>query len=357
MLRSLYITATFLLVLVPAWVSMASPIQSLVDMERICRFSTLQAGTASANVADVSAAMHEDSGRLFAMPEDYSNDPKRAKSKHTRAKTITSLMEARDYVVERGGVLLRTYTVRFDAQDFELIEDSEHEDLLVLHFPPTVPLFDNEAMVAWTTPTSLSFRVDREDAEEMLALHEQEKLYLEAHVQLAAREAPQRAICRTHQDLPTVEFMLLEGTLHDADDRRPLHHSVTDRYERAACEQYTTDTTADDAPPRVRVTNVSSIGDHSLSHTEGTVLQLIAETDVHVCYMQALRQNSAMRGALVIEFSLSETGHIENSGVVIDATNDRSLTQCTISTLERAEIVREKDASPLNVRVNLTFSR
>src|SRR5699024_539379 len=168
---------------------------------------------------------------------------------------------------------------------------------------------------------------------------------------------PQRAICRAHEDQPTVEFLLLEGTLHDASDRRPLHHAVTDRYERAACEQRTVDALPDNATPQVRVTNLSSIGDHSLSYTEGSILQLITETDVHTCYMQALRQNSAMRGALVIEFSLNEDGHIENSGVVIDATNDRALTQCTISTLEKAEIVREKDASPLNVRVNLTFSR
>src|SRR5690625_7001720 len=111
MLRSLYITATFLLVLVPAWVSMASPIQSLVDMERICRFSTLQAGTASANVADVSAAMHEDSGRLFAMPEDYSNDPKRAKSKNTRAKTITSLMEDRKSTRLNSSHVANSYAV------------------------------------------------------------------------------------------------------------------------------------------------------------------------------------------------------------------------------------------------------
>lgn len=357
MLRSLYITGTFMLVMLPAWVGMASPIQSLVDMERICRFSSLRMGASSASLADASATFQEDAGLIFAAPEDYSNDSKRVKSAKPSTQTIASLIEARDYAVQRGGILMRTYTVRFDADDFELVEDPNHEDLLVLHFPPTVPLFDDEAMVAWSTPTSLSFRVDREDAEEMLALHAQDKLYLEAHVQLAAREAPQHAICRTHDEQPTVEFMLLEGTLHDANDRRPLHHSVTDRYERAACEQHSTDSLPDDALPRVRVTNLSSIGDHSLSHTEGTILQLITETDVHSCYMQALRQNSAMRGALVIEFSLSETGHIENSGVVIDATNDRALTQCTISTLEKTEIVREKDASPLNVRVNLTFSR
>lgn len=356
MLRSLYITGTLLLVLLPAWNGMAAPIQSLVDMEKICRFSSLRASAATKNNADTQSAT-DNTGPAFAPTENAPLNFERTKDAAIGTQTLAALVEARDYAVERGGVLMRTYTLRFDAQDFELLEDPDQEDLLVLHFPPTVPLFDDEAMAAWSTPTSLSFRVDKEDAEEMLVLHAQENLYLEAHVQLAARQAPQRAICRTHEEQPTVEFLLLEGTLHDAKDRRPLHHAVTDRYERAACEQHTADALPDNAAPRVRVTNLSSIGDHSLSYTEGSILQLITETDVHTCYMQALRQNSAMRGALVIEFSLNENGHIENSGVVIDATNNRALTQCTISTLENAEIVREKDASPLNVRVNLTFSR
>lgn len=357
MLRSIYITGFFLLALAPAWTGMAAPIQSIVDVERICNLSSLKPSASAQANAEQAVEEELPAGLNFFGSEAHAPADTQRRSKNAEPPAIASLIAARDHAINRGGVLMRTYTVRFDASDFELVEDPDDENLLVLHFPPTVPIFDNEAMIAWSTPTSLSFEVDSADAAEMLSLYEDEKLYLEAHVQLAAREAPQRALCRTHEKQPTVEFLLLEGTLHDANDQRALQHAVTDRYERAACEQHNDESLPDNAKPRVTVTNLSSIGSNSLSHTEGTILQLVTETDVHGCYMQALRQNSAMRGALVIEFSLNEEGHIENSGVVIDATNDSALTQCTISTLEQAEILRDKDASPLNVRVNLTFSR
>lgn len=357
MLRSIYITGALLLAIAPALTGMTAPIQSAEDIRRICELSpVLPSHTTDSNAR--SAAGNSLGARLrFVSAEGTPNDAEPARSNPSQAQTIASLVQARDYTVERGGVLMRTYTVRFNAQDFEFVEDDTDDDIVTLHFPSTVPLFDEEATAAWSTPTSLRFRVGKADVEHLLQLHDKNQLYLEAHVQLSAREAPNRPICRSNDDRPAVELLLLEGTLHNADDRRPLHHAVTERYERATCDHRSAKQMADDAIPRIQVTNLSSIGAQSLSDSEGLMLQLVTEIDVHACYMHALRNNSAMRGALVIEFALDENGHIVDSGVVIDATNDRSLTRCTISTLGNVEIPRDDNASPLTVRVNLTFSR
>lgn len=357
MLRSIYITGALLLALSPALTGMSAPIQSADDVKRICDFSPVLPSKSEDFKSRSADANSLDSYVRFASAEAPSNKDDSARSYPSSAQTIASLVRARDYTVNRGGVLMRTYTVRFDADDFEFLRDEKDSDLLILHFPPTVPLFDDEAIAAWSAPTSLSFRVGEERAQDMMRLHSENELYLEAHVQLSAREAPNRPICQPNQEHPAVEFLLLEGTLRNTDDRRPLYHAVTERYERAACEHRSATSVPDDAIPRVQVTSVSSIGEQSLSETEGVVLQLVTEIDVHACYMHALRGNSAMRGALVIEFALDEHGQIIDSGVVIDATNDRSLTRCTIDTIGNLEIPRDENASPLTVRLNLTFSR
>lgn len=357
MLRSIYITGALLLALSPALTGMTAPIQSADDVKKICDFSSMLLSTSKDKNHHSADANSLDSYLRFASAEDLSDRNDSARSYPSDAQTIAALVQARNYTVNRGGVLMRTYTVRFDAEDFEFFKDEADSDLLVLHFPPTVPIFDDQATAAWSTPTSLSFRVDEESAQDMLRLHRENELYLEAHVQLSAREAPNRPICQPDQERPAVELLLLEGTLRNTDDRRPLHHAVTDRYERATCEHHSAISMPDDAIPRVQVTNVSSVGAQSLSDDEGLVLQLVTEIDVHACYMHALRNNAAMRGALVIEFALDEHGQIIDSGVVIDATNDRSLTRCTIATIGNIEIPRDDDASPLTVRLNLTFSR
>lgn len=357
MLRSIYITGALLLAMSPALTGMTAPIQSAEDVQRICDFSPVLPNHSKDTKAR-SGSNNSLGARLrFVSAENTPDEADSARSYPSKAQTIASLVHARDYTVNRGGVLMRTYTVRFNAEDFEFLEDDTDGDLLVLYFPPTVSLFDEKATAAWSTPTSLSFRVGKEDAQNVMRLHSENELYLEANVQLSAREAPDRPICRPDDDQPAVELLLLEGTLHNADDRRPLHHAVTERYDRVACDHRSAKSMPDDAVPKVQVTSVSSIGAQALSNSEGLMLQLVTEIDVHACYMHALRNNSAMRGALVIEFALDEHGHIVDSGVVIDATNDRSLTSCTISTLGNLEIPRDEDASPLTVRLNLTFSR
>lgn len=359
MIRSTHIIKGIVLALLPAIAGVAAPVQSRLDVEQLCYYSLARRSPyagglsdplaeSSFNAAPATRFAASSSGRtaLHDVPVPQHHD------------SLTAALEARDYVVDRGRVLMRDYELNFDSSSFHFLPYDADVGLLGLQFVTKTPLFGDSVHAVWADPQPLYFHVTAEQAEELEALRTARALSVNARVQLAAREEPSRPICvRDAQDRPVVELLLLDGTLLATSSQQPLGHAVTDRFDQAACDNLPHDPERHDPVPKVRVTQLSSVGDSSLSDTEGAMLRLLAETELHACYMDALRHNAALRGAVVVEFSLDPSGDVNNAGVVIDAANNAALTRCTISTLDTSAVPREADSAALSVRMNLTFSR
>lgn len=358
MIRSKHIIGGIVLAILPAIAGVAAPVQSRVDIEQLCYYSLARRSPYAGAGLDALAESSFSASPMARLVAVGGTDAAQAPPVARHHDSLTAAMEARDYVVDRGRILMRDYEVSFDSSSFRFLPYDADVGLLGLQFAPQAQLFGGSVHTVWADPQPLYFHVTAEQAEELEALRSAKALSVNARVQLAAREAPERPICtRDEQDRPVVELLLLDGTLLATSSRQALGYAVSERFDRAACDKLPSEPDLRDNVPKVRVTQLSSIGESSLSDAEGAMLRLLAETELHGCYMDALRSNAALRGAVVVEFSLNEHGELADSGVIIDAANNATLTRCTIAALDASAVPRSQDAAPLNVRMNLTFSR
>lgn len=367
MYRFAHITVGVLLAFLPAVRGVAAPIQSRVDVEQLCYYSQARQSPFAGTVGDTGTESAFMAGAI--VPASASSAPARhaVPSSSTKSGTrqrdpLSVALEARDYVEERGRVLMRDYEMNFDSSSFRFLPYDSDVGLLGLQFSPKAPLFGGLVHAVWTEESQpLYFEVSAEQAEELEALRSARALTVNARVQLSAREAPQHAFCeRDEHGQPLLELLLLDGTLVATSNRQVLGKAVTERYDRTLCNrpQSSNPRGRDTAiTPVVRATELASVGESSLTDVEGAMIRLLAETELHTCYMDALRHNAALRGALVVEFSMDARGHLKDAGVLIDAANNPNLTRCTISVLDGARVPRTSDSAPLNVRMNLSFTR
>lgn len=360
MYRSAHITAGVLLAIVPALSGVAAPIQSRVDVEQLCFYSQARQSPFAGTVAD--AGGESPFGASMAAPVSVQSVRGSGTAIGRARDPLPAALEARDYVEERGRVVMRDYEMKFDSNSFRFLPYDADVGLLGLQFAPRAPLFGGLAHAVWTEESqALYFEVSAEQAEELEALRSARALSVSARVQLSARDAPQHSFCeRDEHGRPLLELLLLDGTLIATSNRQVLGTAVTDRYDRARCDRPTATNSqgrTDDTTPIVRATELASVGETSLTDVEGAMIRLLAETELHTCYMDALRNNAALRGALVVEFSMDARGKLANAGVLIDATNNPTLTRCTIGALDAARVMRGSDATALNVRMNLSFTR
>lgn len=357
---SRHIIGGMILAMLPAFTGVAAPIQSRVDVEQLCYYSLARrspyAGLGADNLAEVS--FNAASNARFASISGNAGTQAREIPLARHHDSLTAALETRDYVVDRGRILMRDYHVSFDSSNFSFLPYDSDVGLLGLQLAPQAQLFHGDVQAVWADAQPLYFAVTAEEAEELEALRSARALSVNARVQLAARETPDRPICtRGDDDQPIIEFLLLDGTLLANANQQVLGYAISERFERAACDKLPNEPERRDDVPKVRVIDLASVGDDHLSDTEGAMIRLLAETELHGCYMDALRHNAALRGAVVVEFSLDEQGSLRDSGIIIDAANNSTLTHCTLSTLDAANVPRPEDAAPLNVRMNLTFSR
>ena len=357
---SKHIISGLVLALLPALAAVAAPMQSRVDVEQLCYYSMAR----NSPYAALSAEARRDAGTQRGAMQivTASHTPSRAELLEQASvrphDSIAAALEARDYVVDRGRVVMRDYEVSVDAEAFRFLPYDADVGLLGLQFAAHVPLFDGDATAVMTDPQPLYFEVSAEQAEELEALRSARALSVTARVQLSARETPQRSFCTRDEDgRPVIELLVLDGTLLADASETVLGYAVTDLFERAECEKDSNDPHNGDNVPKVSVVALSTLGESHLSDTEGAMLRLHTETELHGCYLDALRHNAALRGAVVVEFSFQEDGRLSDTGIIIDAANNNALTHCTLSTLDLSTLPRTEEAAPLNVRMSLTFSR
>lgn len=360
---SKHIISGLILALLPALVAVAAPVESRVDVERLCYYSM----TRSSPFAGLNANARRDAGTQHGAAQIVTANagaqaPSRAElleQANVRPHdSIATALEARDYVVDRGRVLMRDYELNVDADAFRFLPYDADVGLLGLQFAAQMPLFDGDASAVVTDPQPLYFEVSAEQAEELEALRSARALSITTRVQLSAREAPHLPFCtRDEEGRPVIELLVLDGTLFANASEVVLGYAVTDRFERAECEQNSNAPHNGENVPKVSVVALSTLGESHLSDTEGAMLRLHTETELHGCYLDALRHNAALRGAVVLEFSFKEDGTLSDTGIIIDAANNNALTHCTLSALDVSTLPRAEEAAPLNVRMSLTFSR
>lgn len=343
--------------------AMAAPLASRLDVEQLCRYSQpRQSPFAGVALNGEPSELIQPSNADILSPDGPSRTPREGDLRVNRRDPLAHAMEARDYVEARGRHLLRNYKISVDADHFHFLPYDPEVGLLGLTFTPRASLFDGEVTARWVEPQALYFQVSAEEAETLEALRATNAISVLATVQLASREDAHRPICTQHENGVTeIELLLVQGVLTTNATREVLHDAPTERLTRVECEarvhQLNTSGGRSALTPNVRVINVSAEGESYLPQLEASMLQLLAETELHGCYMQALKNNAALQGALVIEFSFDESGAVSETGVLIDAANNSALTRCTMQALESARIPRTRAGTPLAVRMNLIFAR
>lgn len=347
----------------PVVEAVAAPLGSSLDVQQLCRYSQhrqspfAQQSEAAVNRA-VLPVVNADAVHSDAMARvPGSGDPN-----FDRHDPLTEALRARDYVETRGRVLMRDYQVSVQSSNFDFLPYDPEVGLLGLTFSPRASLFNGDVSAVWAEPQALYFEVSAEEAETLEALRATHSISIVATVHLVSREESQRPFCTQLADgTPQLELLLVDGEITATGTGERLHHAATERWERLSCQGQLVEpmrsASKRSASPNVRVVNVSSEGEGSMPNVEASMLRLLAETELHGCYMHALQQNAALQGALVVEFNFDEKGRVSSSGVLIDAANNSQLTRCTIQALESARIQRGIGASPLAVRMNLIFAR
>lgn len=357
MLQRLNILGSLLVALSPALIAAGTPIQSQSDLEKICYYSpprhspyrTQEAWPSAASqdgFVQVASAMHAFKSPSHNSPQDEATPEP--------SDLLQTAMAAKRYTVERGAVLMREYNVRLDPTAFRIHPYDKETGNLTVDFAAQSTFLERQGNIKWAMPTSLEFEVNENEAATIIALADAGDLVMDALVQIASREAPESEFCETSDEAePTLSLVLISATFRDKTDGHVIAQAVTRQYDRAACVK----PSGHGQVPHIDVTDLASTGNGSLTLIESVTLQLLAETELHFCYMDALQENAATQGALVVELSLDPNGRLSNSGVSIDALNNHALISCTIRALDNAAIPRPDNASALSIRMNLTFSK
>ena len=265
-------------------------------------------------------------------------------------------LELRRYVERRATAVMQDYVIVLPTWSFHVLPHDSAAGLLRVALDERTALFGGLAGLQLWDQRELVFEVGDETWEQLEALRAMDGLSLRMRVQLVSRTMPERDYCSGADGVPVLEAFVTEAVLEDALGHTVYAQGVTRRAER---DRSARGAGVEDAvaTPVVRMTSVHARGLSSLTELEGAMLQLLSETDLNACYLRAVGENSALRGAMVVEFLLAGDGAIDEVGILIDAANSPLLARCALEVLDSARLPRAADAEPLVVRMNVSFLR
>lgn len=292
--------------------------------------------------------------RFTAMPAVQDRSTGSPYSDELMTRRAVDAMQTRHYVETRGRIALQTWSIQLSPRVFQVVHQPGEATLRVV-LDEHAPMTDGAHELRWEGVRELVFDLSPELIERIRRQGSAGELALRVESSLAGRSHYDRLLCEETSDGRTVVPMVLAtGSLVERASGDVLAAAQTAHSAGVACSRAARDGD-DDATPVVRVVGMESAGESDLSVAEATLLRALVESRLHRCYFEGIERNAAMRGALVLSFTLGREGTLQGVGVTLDAVDAPEMVRCAAAELERFVLPRGAGASEQSIRLTVVF--
>lgn len=265
-------------------------------------------------------------------------------------------LRARDYGLERGHLLLETHEALIDGHEFAFLPYDADLGVLPLSTVGAFPFSGGNYVIAIEADDTVAFAIDAERAAELETMREMNGVALRLVFNVASIDDPDRAYCAVDPSgIVRIDAHLLAAELVAPDGGAVVYRAESKRLQEGCVRHGESGDTWRAPRPEAMVTSLHAESGGDELSDEVEFLRASLETELTGCYVEGLRHNGRLQGAITLGINVGVDGIIGDVEVLVDAVGSSDLTACSLRALDGLVVPRPSASAAADVRATIVF--